>query len=219
MAKNKQSFIWVAIILNVLTVAMELAWILIYKDRLKLEMLTMFTNLSNLVCAVSCILYVVYASRKIDKGKEIPAWVVTFRFLSTVCMVMTSLTVGLILSFMESPFPEGHIRLMFSGYLLFVQTICPLLSSVSFLFFEKDTFPFKWKTVLKGMIPVVGYALMSVLMNLLRLWDGPYPFLKVYDQPIWMSFAWLLILMGAGFVFSLGLTWIKSIACRKTGAG
>ena len=34
MAKNKQSFTWVAIILNVLTVAMELAWILIY-NRLK----------------------------------------------------------------------------------------------------------------------------------------------------------------------------------------
>ncbi len=219
MAKNKQSFTWVAIILNVLTVAMELAWILIYKERMKLEMLTMFTNLSNLVCAVSCILYVVYASRKIDKGKEIPSWLVTFRFLSTVCMVMTSLTVGLILSFMESPFPEGHIRLMLSGYLLFVHTICPILSSVSFLFFEKDTFPFKWRTVLKGMIPVVGYAVVSVLMNLFRLWDGPYPFLKVYDQPIWMSFAWLLILMGAGFVFSLGVTWIKSIACRNTGAG
>ena len=212
--KKDHIFLILAVVLNTLSVLGEIAWLVIYRNSLRWGMMIMFTNESNFLSAGASLIYVICAIRKLKTGKEIPKWVVTYRFIGCVCMVMTCLTIALILSPMAGPFPQGYVDLMFSKYLFWTHTFCPLTTAISFLFFEKETFPFAQKKVLLGMTPVVLYAIVSTLMNLLRLWDGPYPFLRVYDQPVWMSVLWFFLLVGAGWLFSFLVVLLRSRMCK-----
>ena len=59
------------------------------------------------------------------------------------------------------------------------------------------------------MIPPVLYAAVIVTLNLTRTVRGPYPFLLVYEQPVWASLLWAGVILGTAWLIALLLVLVK----------
>ena len=46
------------------------------------------------------------------------------------------------------------------------------------------------------------YAFLFIILNILKIVDGPYPFLQVYKNGVYMSLIWFLLIVGGSFLLS-----------------
>ena len=53
------------------------------------------------------------------------------------------------------------------------------------------------------LLPTIGYAIIALILNFAKLLYGPYPFLHVYEQPVYMSFVWLVVILSMAYVLAL----------------
>jgi len=53
-----------------------------------------------------------------------------------------------------------------------------------------------------GVIPTILYAIIIVILNIVRYIEGPYPFFRVYNQSIIVSIIWIVIIMGLVYFIS-----------------
>lgn len=80
------------------------------------------------------------------------------------------------------------------------------------MLFEADrTMTFKQSLV--GFVPTLLYAAVAYPCNIMRLWDGPYPFLQVLNMPLWQSIGWFILLCALG----IGLCQIPRLVARRRG--
>lgn len=56
-----------------------------------------------------------------------------------------------------------------------------------------------------AMIPTVIYGIVLYTLNYFRMTDGPYPFLRVHEQPWYMSVVWFVALAAAAYGIATGL--------------
>ena len=158
-----------------------------------------YTEDSNLLSLIASIVFAASAGLALRNGKDsVPVSVRTLRYVATCCLTVTFLTVTFVFAPMIG---KGGIRMMLlSGAMLFTHLLCPVAAVLSFLLLEHRPVLMK-KTVWIALIPTVLYAAVAVLLNILRVWKGPYMFLLVYEQPVWASVLWgIMILSGACFV-------------------
>ena len=158
-----------------------------------------YTEDSNLLSLIASIVFAASAGLALRNGKDsVPVSVRTLRYVATCCLTVTFLTVTFVFAPMIG---KGGIRMMLlSGAMLFTHLLCPVAAVLSFLLLEHRPVLMK-KTVWIALIPTVLYAAVAVLLNILRVWKGPYMFLLVYEQPVWASVLWgIMILSGAYFV-------------------
>ena len=182
-----------AIILNSLIVVLELISCYLAFEHSGIRALVFYTVLSNIMGLISSALYVGYA---VGGGKP-PLWVSTFRYTATVCLTVTFLVVMLVLLPMEAKHGDPA-RLLYKGANLGHHIICPILSIVSLLFFDK-LHALGRKELLIAFSFTVAYATALIILNLLKKVHGPYPFLYVYEQPFFMSVMWLVVILGSAF--------------------
>jgi uncharacterized membrane protein (DUF2068 family) len=167
-----------------------------------------YTQLSNYFALISAAIYVVFLIRNIkDKSKEIPKWVSILKYTSTLSLLVTFLVVVFILT----PYygKDIIIWIFFWGSNLFYHTLCPILTFISFTFFEshnikglKDNFRAIYFTLI--------YAAVFITLNILKVYEGPYPFLMVYKQPVYMSIVWFILIVGGAFGLGKLIMWIKN---------
>ena len=158
-----------------------------------------YTEDSNLLSLIASIVFAASAGLALRNGKDsVPVSVRTLRYVATCCLTVTFLTVTFVFAPMIG---KGGIRkMLLSGAMLFTHLLCPVAAVLSFLLLEHRPVLMK-KTVWIALIPTVLYAAVAVLLNILRVWKGPYMFLLVYEQPVWASVLWgIMILSGAYFV-------------------
>ena len=86
--------------------------------------------------------------------------------------------------------------------------LCPVLGLLAFLFAE-DHSQLRLRHTLYAMIPTVLYAAVIVTLNLTRTVRGPYPFLLVYEQPVWASLLWAALILGTAWLIALALVLAK----------
>ena len=94
-----------------------------------------------------------------------------------------------------------------NGANLFQHTLCPILGAATLLFMD----PVEKRDSITALIPTGIYALVMVPLNYFRVYDGPYPFLRVHNQPWYMSVLWLIAIFLAAF----GIAVILRKACGK----
>lgn len=129
-----------------------------------------FTVLSNLLCAAAsaCVALAWCFG-------ALPKWVVLFKYVGTVAVCVTLVTVFAFLA----P-TSGEWKKLLSGPDLFWHLICPLLAAASFCAFEHTRFGFGW--VLLGVSPVILYGAFYLYRVLLlpegRRMDDFYGFNK-----------------------------------------
>lgn len=146
----------------------------------KIEMFKFFTVDSNvLVGIVSLIL--AYQEYQIIKSKRkfVSDKLYIMKFISTIGVMLTFLITALYLA----PYSTKGYFSMFQNSNLFFHFIIPIISFISFCFFEK-TDKIKFKHTFLGVIPVFIYAFFYVLNIWFHLENGKVTY--TYD---WYGFA------------------------------
>ena len=87
--------------------------------------------------------------------------------------------------------------------MLYHHTICPLLAVASFLFIEKEEVT--REDVRWSLVPTLLYGTVMIILNIVGVVVGPYPFLMVRYQPWYMSVIWVIVIVGGAGLLSMGL--------------
>ena len=149
--------------------------------------LVFYTQISNIVTAVSALLLLVFGQ---------PQWVTVLRYLSACMLVMTFLVTICILIPMGG---DSH-ALLWSGNGLYHHVLCPILSTLSYILLEQHSGAV-WLPVAVTLV----YGLVLLYLNGIRRVDGPYPFFRVHQQSAAASVLWVAVLLAAITAISAGV--------------
>ncbi|MDD3334318.1 MAG: Pr6Pr family membrane protein [Eubacteriales bacterium] len=142
------------------------------------------------VCQLLCI---------IGKKAEIAPWVFRFKYLSVCMLSVTFLVVVLVLA----PWAGmgGYQAMLFHGTMLYHHFLCPVLAFLSFIFLEAKG-RIRKKDIRIALLPTLLYAITAVILNMVHVMNGPYPFLKVYEQPVPLSILWFIVILTGAYAIA-----------------
>lgn len=191
MSRNK---LFAFLFCNLAIAIFEAIGLIISFAQIGLEALKYYTELSNLLLFVASIVNIFFAARAIiTKKSALPklAWLLSYAAVSTT--TLTFLVVVFVLSWMYN----SLLLVLTTGSMLYTHTICPILGILCFTLFAPKIFTKRsalFATSFTGL-----YGLVAIIQNILHIWHGPYPFLYVYEQPIWASIAWFIGILGGAY--------------------
>lgn len=174
-----------------------------------------FTENSNFFALFACACEAICITRFLRRGTPIPRWSRILKYIAVCCLMMTFLVVFLVLiPWAYSAGYDGIKMLLMAGAQPFMHAICPLLAFISFVFLETDL-PLKRSIIWLGAAPVFLYGAVSTTLNVLRVMVGPYPFLFVYQQPIWASVLWIIAMCAFGTVIAAAVWALNKRAANR----
>ena len=180
------------IIINLLIVILEIiGFVLVFKE-LGITSLEYYTEDSNLLLLLSSIIILIY----ISKNKELPLWFKSFRYIA---IVSTTLTLIIVLTVLSWTTDLGLYHLLFHESMLYHHTLCPVLAILSFVFVER----YDNLHTIHGLYFTVVYGIIMIILNALKIVEGPYPFLLVHNQPIIHSIIWTALIFAITYVIAL----------------
>ena len=147
-----------------------------------------YTQISNVIAVISSAMYIVCRN---TQNKRLRGAVTASRYLGACMLTMTFLVVVCI--FVPFGTEVTTRRLLGSVNGILHHIVCPLVSVISYIFFEDGV-----KTRRALLIPFTAtaiYAFTVYTLNFLRLAEAPYPFFEVYDHPVPELIAWFVGLM------------------------
>jgi hypothetical protein len=159
----------------------------VMNGKMGLEYYTVLSNLLAFFTSILCLYYY--------KGDN--KYVNNLYYLSTCMLLMTFLVVFFVLTPM---YKFNYHWLMFKGSNLVMHTLAPALMVNSYIIFNKEK--------VNKFIPLIVtaiYGFVMIFLNLFRVVDGPYPFLRVNNQPLFISIMWFVILLIVILVISIAV--------------
>ncbi len=208
MSQNKRTTL--AIIANLILAGIDFLVVLDSSRNMGWRLIRFYTEDSNILVILACLMMAYFEYQKLKNKKEIPQWAFLMKYCSVCCIMVTFLVVVFILS----PMMGGYKAMMFTGNMLYLHNLCPLLALFIFVVLEKDN-PLGKDADKKALLPTVLYAIIFITLNILKIEDGPYPFLRVYNQPIWMSCLWFVLIVGGAYLVALGIKKMHQIVKKK----
>ena len=158
-----------------------------------------YTIDSNIFVMISAILYLL-------TRKKVPKAVQLAKYSSTLSVLITFLVVIFVLY----PMYNFNFQLLFlDGPNLIMHVICPLMAIIAFIFFEENDLDNSFLNNVRSLYFTIVYAIILVSLNILNVVVGPYPFLEVNNQPVFMSVLWLGGILLVAFVLSKLLMALK----------
>ena len=195
---SEEKLFFAAFLCNLVLFFCEIAGLVLAVIEMGAGLFFYYTELSNILVLLSSFFFLLSFFFNVWKGCGTNFPTHLFRFAATSASTLTFLVVVTVLI----PMVGAPVQLLFGGSMLFHHTLCPLLSMVSFMLFEKEeTRNLKYKHLPFALIFTLIYGAIFIVLNVLRVYDGPYPFLRVYNQPVWMSIIWFVVIIGmAGLI-------------------
>lgn len=195
------------LILNLLIIIFEVIGFAYSYVEIGKNVFIYYTEISNMLLLLMSLLYVSYILSK----KKLDRW---FNILKEVSIVSVMVTF-IVVIFLLIPYEHFNFaNLLLKGSMLYHHLICPLLGIVMFLFFDKENI--NKKDYLYANTLSVIYAIVFVLLNLFKVLDGPYFFLLIYKNPIYMSIIWFItITLGTFLLSKLVCNWKNKILTNK----
>ena len=182
-------------------IALPLSW-----EMGQAQIFTYYTEDSNIFAAVVCAMVAVWQLRCIFTGGELPRWLKRLKFISTSCLAMTLLTVVIILAPMYED-GNGWYIMLFTGSMLYHHFLNPVLAILSLVLFERlPRLPLR--QVWWALVPTILYGLYDLHGNITGAIDGPYPFMRVYDQTIQETLMWFTIILVTNLLYAFLLWWL-----------
>ena len=172
---------------NILLIVLEL--IALYNAPYKhdlLKTIIFYTQISNFIALISSVLYL-FLSDRVAVVRYLATCMLTMTFFVTLCILV--------------PMGGGFKKLMLGKTGLFLHTLCPILSFISYVFWESHSHA--WY------IPIfvtLIYGLIMVYLNAVKKVDGPYPFFRVHNQSKLATVVWIITLMLAVAIISFGIS-------------
>lgn len=123
-----------------------------------IEAFKYFTVESNVMMGIIALVFFIFEIRMLRKKTEtIPTWIYDLKLIFTVGVTLTMLTTVV---FLAPTTPFGYFS-MFKNANLFYHFIIPLLSIITFLFFE-GTNKIRFRYTFIGVVPMILYAVFYV---------------------------------------------------------
>ena len=148
-----------------------------------------YTQISNLITLISAVLLVVFGTKE-------PVEVL--RYLSVCMLVMTFFVTACILVPMSGKAKE----LLFSGSGLYHHLIIPVVSTLTYEFFEKRV-SVAWVWLPAAV--TLAYGLIMLYFNYTKRIEGPYPFFLIRSNGVKMTVVWMACLLAAVGVISFAV--------------
>ncbi len=167
----------ITLIINILIIILEI--FTLHKLKRKLDMLKFYTYLQNLLTLIASLVFVIYLTLNLLSNTIIPEYVrglryiVTCGLVSTTFMFVVFLGAGKKLSITEDDFKKGLSPKLANVILHY---ICPLLSIISFIFFEKEILLNNGIWTLIVALPSCLYWIVYILLSTTKKWEEPYNF-------------------------------------------
>lgn len=217
--RRRKGLLGGAIFINLLLVIMEgIAFPMLWHEHPHFwRQAQFYTNQSNLLTLIGSALFVVIGLVSlIKKDGRIPHWLKVFRLVCNVQLYITFLVV--LVGFLPYALANGgSLAAMYGGSMFVMHLAAPLLSLFSFLFLE-GTPRLTWLDTLWGVLYTYIYTLYMVPLNALGIVEGPYPFLMVDTNPLWLSAVYAVTLLPGAYLVSLfGKLLNNGIACNLAG--
>ena len=179
------------------TVAIPLSW-----SGVREQMFLFYTELSNLFAMAVCLAVALCQLRALCTGGEMPAWARTLKYVVTCCLMLTFLTVVFVLAPMYGP--DGHYVMLLTSSMLYNHFLNPVLAFLSFTLLERAP-ALPRHTVQYALVPTLLYGSVVLAANIAKVYKGPYPFLYVYEQPVWVSALWMVTILGGNALIALAV--------------
>ena len=68
-----------------------------------------------------------------------------------------------------------------------------------------------------AMVPTLLYGSVMLAANVAKVYKGPYPFLYVYEQPVWVSCLWVVLMLSGNALITMAVR--RLAGGRLDGAG
>ena len=191
------------LVINILIVVLELiGFVLIFKE-LKFGFLIYYTQCSNLLLLISscALIYGLIKELKGEKLKINSKLMKLFEIVRYTACLSVFVTILVVLTVLGPIYPTGYYGILIQGSMLFHHLLCPILATISFIVFEK--YEFDSRDVIRSLYFTVLYSIILVTLNIAKVVDGPYPFLRVTDQPLITSLLYFIGIVGGSVVLSL----------------
>ena len=130
------------------------------------------------------------------------------RFMAVSTSTLTLVVVVFLLLPMDQFENAGELLFYHTNFLEHI--LCPVLSFYSFVFLG-DYRDMGTKEAVVATLPTLLYAIVSTTLNALEIMEGPYPFLLVYKQPLWLSILYFILIVGGAYVIS----WVLIVLAHK----
>lgn len=171
----------------------------------KLQMFSFFTVDSNLFLGIVALLSAYYEFKLLKKEiKEIPKTIYILKLMATTAVGLTFLVVFTYLG----PITEYGIISMVLNSNLFFHLIIPVLSMITFMFFEK-TNKLTFKDSLYGLVPMILYAVFYLINIVIHMENGKvspkYDWYWFVQNGVWTASLVIPLIAVITYVISLVL--------------
>ncbi len=189
LTENKRG---ISLLLNLLVVALILIFLMpdIISDGI--SSFSHHHTWSCLMGLVSSVIYLIWGTAN-RNAAESPKWLRIIRYLAASALAMTFITS---VTFISGA--AGYVETMIMDKGIIFRTLIPLLTVVSFAFFEPyaeigTSFAFL------NIIPTGIYFGIMAYLNMAGSIDGPYYFLEYDNLPGIGRFSWALLMIGGAY--------------------
>ena len=178
-----------SILANLAIVWMELKAIPLSWSGVHAQMFLFYTELSNLFAMGVCFAVALCQLGALLAGREMPAWARTLKYTTVV--------------FVLAPMygPDGHYVMLLTSSMLYNHFLNPVAAFLSFVLLERAP-ALPRRAVGCAMIPTLVYGGIMLAANVAKVYKGPYPFFYVYEQPLWVSGMWMVVILGGAVLIA-----------------
>ena len=187
------------IYLNVLIIILEIIGLVLSIKSLGGKVFLYYTQDSNLFLLLTSLLYLLTYNKKDKKVVGILKYGATLSVFITFIVVITILNPTMNLSYRWLLLEESN---------LYYHTLCPILGVITFIFFDK----YEIKGIKANFLSLVFtliYTVVFIILNLVKVVKGPYPFLYIYENPIWVTIIWFIVIDGGAILLAKLLEFVK----------
>ncbi|MBE5736492.1 MAG: hypothetical protein E7356_03995 [Clostridiales bacterium] len=196
MTKNKKTI--VALVLNCAIILLEIIGAILSLQRHGWSAFLYYTEISNYSTLIISVLFVIFGIITLVKHTHIPHIITILRYISTTMLTITIIVVVFVLIPLR---PQNALFMLFGNSNLYQHLLCPVISVVSFFIFEKDQ-KLLHRNICYALIPTLLYGTIMLTLNFLKVVEGPYPFLQVYEFPTHKLIVTLIVVLAMSTLIS-----------------
>ncbi len=187
--------IFALILIDLAMIAME-GMVMRQEFRGGAKVLRFYTQSSNLWALIVCGICLAGDIFSLVSGKPRPEWMRVLRYVSACCLMVTMIVAMAIL--VPSGASGGFRGFMLEGTLLYLHTLCPLVMLLGWCLDAGA--PLRAGHALIAILPTVVYGAITIVMNVKRVYRGPYFFFEVYRQSVPETLMWAAVILGGNFL-------------------
>ncbi len=166
------------------------------------QMFTFYTENSNIFAMGACLLMAIAQLVALFTGREVPRWIKMYKYMASCCLMLTFLTVVFLLAPIYGP--DGHYVMLLTGSMLYHHFLNPVVCFFSFVFLERAP-ALPRKAPRYALLPTLAYGAPVLALSIAGIMHGPYFFFYVYEQPLWQSALWFVLIFGGNYLIALAI--------------